>query len=399
MAKSNPGTGKKRQKQDLLPPEPVPPQHKAWLDLFANSLTRFSRYSADVLGLGLILIGLLTALGLAGWTRGVIIAPFSSIVQLWFGWGSYILVAAAVLGGIYALQSHAASAWKISFARLLSLEGAVLTGLPLLTLAGGSSLARAQTGLDGGLVGWGLADIFLGLGLDRVVVEILLGFLMLFFLSGGLGVADRITAWSDRVLEGEPEPEPAPASEPRPVLRPKPQAEPAAPVQALPAPEKVSKPRGAKPAGIPAEFKKSLKPQPAEAEPEQPPLIRDERLPPLNLLGSEQNSRPDERTINLTAGMIEKSLADFGIPAKVTGYRVGPTVTQYAVEPGYLEKPGPDGQLAQQKVRVAQISALSRDLALALSAERLRIEAPVPGRSYVGIEVPNNRSSVVRLRS
>ncbi|HEX9014128.1 MAG TPA: DNA translocase FtsK, partial [Anaerolineaceae bacterium] len=71
----------------------------------------------------------------------------------------------------------------------------------------------------------------------------------------------------------------------------------------------------------------------------------------------------------------------------------------YAVEPGYLEKPGPDGQLAQQKVRVAQISALSRDLALALSAERLRIEAPVPGRSYVGIEVPNNRSSVVRLRS
>jgi S-DNA-T family DNA segregation ATPase FtsK/SpoIIIE len=54
--------------------------------------------------------------------------------------------------------------------------------------------------------------------------------------------------------------------------------------------------------------------------------------------------------------------------------------------------------MVRQKVRVAQISALARDLALALSAERLRIEAPVPGRSYVGIEVPNRLNSLVRLR-
>ena len=125
---------------------------------------------------------------------------------------------------------------------------------------------------------------------------------------------------------------------------------------------------------------------------------RDERLPPLNLLTGEQTIRPDERHINLTAGLIEKTLAEFGIPAKVVGFRVGPTVTQFAVEPGFIEKPGPDGSIVQQKVRVAQISSLARDLALALSAERLRIEAPVPGRSYVGIEVPEPRSTVVRLR-
>ncbi len=80
---------------------------------------------------------------------------------------------------------------------------------------------------------------------------------------------------------------------------------------------------------------------------------------------------------------------------------MGPTVTQFAVEPGYVEKDknGLEGDAAtRQKVRVAQISALGRDLALALSAERLRIEAPVPGRPYVGIEVPNLRSSIVRLR-
>jgi S-DNA-T family DNA segregation ATPase FtsK/SpoIIIE len=76
-------------------------------------------------------------------------------------------------------------------------------------------------------------------------------------------------------------------------------------------------------------------------------------------------------------------------------------VTQFAVEPGFVEKekPGNEGEAAnRQKVRVAQISALNRDLALALSAERLRIEAPVPGRPYVGIEVPNLRATVVRLR-
>jgi len=82
---------------------------------------------------------------------------------------------------------------------------------------------------------------------------------------------------------------------------------------------------------------------------------RDERLPPLALLIGEQNIKPDERVINLTAGLIEKTMAEFGVPAKVIGYRIGPTVTQFAVEPGFVEKPGPDGTNQRQKVRVAQI--------------------------------------------
>jgi S-DNA-T family DNA segregation ATPase FtsK/SpoIIIE len=70
-------------------------------------------------------------------------------------------------------------------------------------------------------------------------------------------------------------------------------------------------------------------------------------------------------------------------------------VTQFAVEPGYIEKPGQDDK---QKVRISKISALSKDLALALKAERLRIVAPVPGKSYVGVEVPNTEHMLVRLR-
>jgi S-DNA-T family DNA segregation ATPase FtsK/SpoIIIE len=91
-------------------------------------------------------------------------------------------------------------------------------------------------------------------------------------------------------------------------------------------------------------------------------------------------------------------LLDFGLPAKVVEVRRGPAVTQFGVEPGYVERPGPDGVLRQQKVRVSQIAALQRDLTLALAVSRLRIEAPVPGRSVVGIEVPNNQTSLVRLR-
>ncbi|MGZ9221269.1 MAG: DNA translocase FtsK, partial [Anaerolineales bacterium] len=66
----------------------------------------------------------------------------------------------------------------------------------------------------------------------------------------------------------------------------------------------------------------------------------------------------------------------------------------------FMKRPGNTEEEAQQiKVRVAQIASLQKDLALVLSAERLRIEAPVPGKPYVGIEVPNTHSSVVRMRS
>jgi S-DNA-T family DNA segregation ATPase FtsK/SpoIIIE len=150
---------------------------------------------------------------------------------------------------------------------------------------------------------------------------------------------------------------------------------------------------------LPPEFRKSLRaPETQDDRPAKPPP-RSEDLPPLKILSGERTSRPDERTINQIAGLVEKTLSEFGIPATVIGFRVGPTVTQFAVQPGFIKKTGSAEEDARQmKVRVAQIAALKKDLALALSAERLRIQAPVPGKPYVGIEVPNSRASVVRLR-
>jgi S-DNA-T family DNA segregation ATPase FtsK/SpoIIIE len=93
--------------------------------------------------------------------------------------------------------------------------------------------------------------------------------------------------------------------------------------------------------------------------------------------------------------MIEETLQSFGAPAKVVEINRGPTITQYGVEPDFLE--GRGGR--RTKVKVSKISALADDLALALAAPSIRIEAPVPGKGYIGVEVPNTEISLVALRS
>jgi S-DNA-T family DNA segregation ATPase FtsK/SpoIIIE len=291
----------------------------------------------------------------------------------------------------------------VKIGRILAMEGAFFSALALASVIGGSTLTRAEAGLDGGLVGWGLAELPLALGIPIMIRDILLVAILILFLLGSIDFLGPIERWVNRQLSNAPAEQ---AIEPGLAA---PSSRTAVQDQEMPAPDsgpdsgpdtgpenRASKKKAA--IKLPPEFRKSLRVQAAPSETASPPPPRDERLPPLNLLVGEQNIRPDERHINLTAGLIEKTLAEFGIPAKVIGFRIGPTITQYAVEPGYVEKPGLDGVLQRQKVRVSQISGLNRDLTLALSAERLRIEAPVPGRSYVGIEVPNARSTVVRLR-
>ncbi|MBI2633932.1 MAG: DNA translocase FtsK, partial [Parcubacteria group bacterium] len=86
------------------------------------------------------------------------------------------------------------------------------------------------------------------------------------------------------------------------------------------------------------------------------------------------------------ARIIQQTLAHFGIPVEMAGVHIGPTVTQYTLKPA-------------QGVRLSKIVALHNDLALALAAHPLRIEAPIPGRALVGIEVPNKAKQIVRLRN
>ena len=93
------------------------------------------------------------------------------------------------------------------------------------------------------------------------------------------------------------------------------------------------------------------------------------------------------------ARIIEETLASFGTPAHIVEIHRGPAVTQYGVEPDFIES-----RNGRTRVRVAKIVNLADDLALALAAPSIRIQAPVPGKAYVGIEVPNSELSLVSLR-
>src|SRR5262245_6050121 len=115
---------------------------------------------------------------------------------------------------------------------------------------------------------------------------------------------------------------------------------------------------------------------------------REYELPSLALLDEsiEPSSPAGEETIHRrTEEIIVKKLASFDIEAKVVGRNAGPVVTQYEVQPA-------------PHVKVSRIEALADDLAMALAARTLRIEAPIPGKAAVGIEIPNQDFNVVTLR-
>jgi S-DNA-T family DNA segregation ATPase FtsK/SpoIIIE len=123
---------------------------------------------------------------------------------------------------------------------------------------------------------------------------------------------------------------------------------------------------------------------------------RSPELPPLDLLDTVDFERPSEEEININAQIIEETAEDFGMKVEVIGVKAGPTVTQYAVRP-YTEVEL-DGRKVVQRVRVTRVAGLAKDLSLALAAPSVRIQAPVPGTNYIGIEVPNARPGIVSLR-
>jgi S-DNA-T family DNA segregation ATPase FtsK/SpoIIIE len=356
-----------------------------WMDRLARIQTHFGRFLWDILGVFCFSFALMTLLGILRLSKGTLLEEWVSLLYLWFGWGQLMVVLLAVVIGVVAFR-RSRKPLKVQWGRVISLEIAAFMTLAVLSVISSNTLSTGH--MWGGEVGWGLAQLiirikFIGPIWGGLIIFILWGLALL----TGLGLWRSLEIW---FLQQAGEPVALDSQSPNPE----------APVISPLVAEKTIVPgSGGKktPQKLPPEFRKSFKVSERQDNRPVTPPPRGERLPPLNVLLGEQNVRPDERTINQTAGLIEKSLSEFGIPAKVVGFRIGPTVTQFAVQPGFIRK-GNEEDAQQMKVRVAQIASLQKDLALALSAERLRIEAPVPGRAYVGIEVPNARSALVRLR-
>lgn len=163
--------------------------------------------------------------------------------------------------------------------------------------------------------------------------------------------------------EGE-EPDMMPAEEEEPVPTPAPEP--------VPAPEPASSPASAVAAPAPRA------PITAIVKPEY-------KFPPLSLLHTDGGAGASHNDVAKNAALIESTLRSFGVMAKVIHASVGPTVTRFELRP-------------EVGVRVSKIEGLSNELAMALAATHIRIEAPIPGKSAVGIEIPNAKSVAVPLR-
>lgn len=138
---------------------------------------------------------------------------------------------------------------------------------------------------------------------------------------------------------------------------------------------------------IPTELKQEQKPETkpvlAEAKPKGKPFSY--VPPPLDLLASDKGS-PTSGDTKVNSAIIKKTLQNFGIDVAMSEINIGPTVTQYTLKPA-------------EGIKLSKITTLSNDLALSLASHPIRIEAPIPGRALVGIEMPNKGRAEVRLRN
>ncbi len=336
----------------------------------------FARYRLDIFGSVMVALALVTLIGLFSKTETTALDTWINFLRKLFGVGSFFLLIGFFALGIDALVLTVKPNRRIHLGSILQLELMLLLVLPLLSILNGHSLPDALEGLYGGIVGWGLGELLLYVFPALIVSLLLIFLILLLFLSGsgllkaGLSLLDSL---SKKALQPE---EKLPGY-----------------LAAIRHQDQVSVPQA-----DPSTMGESSSTPTTIMQP-QKPVFRPGNLPPLDLLLTENAFVNDEQHIRQTALLIEQTLEEFHIPARVVGYRIGPTVTQYAVEPGFTEINRPDGTVQRKKIRIAQISGLTRDLARALSAERLRIEAPVPGHSFVGIEVANPKSTIVRLRA
>jgi S-DNA-T family DNA segregation ATPase FtsK/SpoIIIE len=354
-----------------------------------------------IIGVALGLFGLLSLVALVS-SGGSVLEWWRSVMTGVLGWGAILVPVAFFVA--------AAVVWRRALARplLLPVIGALLVIVALLGIVqvatgNGGWLGRAVGGLStstlgnvGGMVAL-LAIFAIGvvIAANRTLQEIArpaldrrpqLAFRPGMALPGGTasgwspaGAGDGRTGRAKDVVPMTPRAEETPIKinmqEERPPRKPRPVAE----QEVLPlAPQMIAPPGGAL-AGLPSAIVAAEGVM--HADPPDVPW----KLPSLDLLEEGSAARSGKDEVMRNTRVIEETLAHFNIVAKVVEVSVGPVVTRYELKPA-------------AGVKLSRIEALDSDLSLALAARTLRIEAPVPGKSVVGIEVPNLAIGMVTLK-
>jgi S-DNA-T family DNA segregation ATPase FtsK/SpoIIIE len=364
------------------PIQPAPPAARAlsWWEQLSPER------KLDVVGIILALIGIVILLGLISANRSVLVGGAIFFLSQIFGWGIYVLPLGLLVFGLWLVLR------KIERIPPLSLERAVgsiilflwlLTVLHTFVATVDTAQSIALTGVGGGALG-GLFERFLWFSLGPVGVLIAL----IAWLIIGIAVTldkpvpelfrwlipliTRLRTWLSKPLTGQSDSSTGSGQS----------------SDSIPA----------SPDGLTPIDSSIVQPKVAPAMPTTTmsgPAVIQWILPDLKDI-LDEGSAPsiNEDFVQQRARLIEDTLASFGAPAQVVAISRGPTITQFGVEPLFVE--GRAG--TRTRVRVSKIASLSDDLALALAAPRIRIQAPVPGHSYVGIEVPNEEMAMVALR-
>jgi S-DNA-T family DNA segregation ATPase FtsK/SpoIIIE len=415
----------------------------SWLDDMTIFFGRYWQQLVAVVGVVAGAILLMTIYSGAELYPGV---PVVSAGERLFGWTAQWVAVVLILAGVLSLMGERAGYWSI--------EALVGAELLLLALQVGSSVRLMEQptwsppsdGSGGGVVGWALGTLLLTgfgrtltmvivVGVGLVGILLLVRYTPLIYLlaavvngAGSLGRRMRRPA-----TRADGAPAAGHASGVRFVAPAPPEDAPVGPLFGAPATSPVvtgSAPAAAPPSGDDANLPPFLRRQRKSAEgtpahgaaqvsdaataPAPPPAAKGRAarvprsapavaapqpsplppspLPPLDLLKKDAGAYT-QADAGILAQRIEEVLAEFGVPVNVVHVESGPTVTQVGVAPQFIERAG-----QRRKVRVSNIVALADDLALALATPSVRIEAPVPGRSYVGIEIPNVDKSLVALR-
>jgi S-DNA-T family DNA segregation ATPase FtsK/SpoIIIE len=391
-----------------------------------NPLEQFLAVAArpEVLGLLLVLLAVFTLLSLITGSRG-------QITSLWIGWledlvGVGVWGLPLVVGAlglwivIRAIERMPDLPWQrpAGFAVLFV---AYVVGAALLIPydregAGGVLGAWLAERLDAALGTWaawsaitfvGVVGIFLLTG--RLLVDASQEAAMLLgeWMDGlkqrdagpvirpALPIPSGELPWWKRIRERfAPQPKTLPG--PPNLVRPDPRSSAAAPIRS-PSPSGQSiAAAGAATASV--QMAKGARPETDILTPRIVGGAQEWRLPRLGEMLNDWERQVDSDDIIRRQGrLIQETLALFGVPADFEGAYKGPSVTQYLIKPGYIER-NVRGESQRVKVKVSKIAGLSNDLALALAASSVRIEAPIPGTNYVGVEVPNQESNVVGLK-
>jgi len=393
-----------------------------------------ARFVREGIAFVLLLLAIISVIALFAPDAGAIIRPWHDLLSTMLGWG--IAFAAPLLAG-FALML-----WMKTMPseRWMAATGAALFALALLGmfhLSVGGGADAVATGQGGGALGFGVSALLIGAVGDAgawVVLALLaavalllyfnmtIGDLVVAYLAGRDERRERETEEARRAAGRRPrnaearerlEPREAAtpglidrirdrlaggseADEEPPVIlrreRPGPSADGAArPTATIAPPSALSADDVPRPHPVTAELEHTEEAHLAEAtaadgvDPALEPVERVWELPAIHLLADAEESSAAQMDLTAKGQRIRETMAHFGIGVKVARIQEGPVVTQYAldVDPG---------------IKLSRIEGLSDNLALALAARSIRIEAPIPGEPYVGVEIPNSAFDLVTLK-